>query len=105
MNMKETIRQIHNMIKESDPNLSQDDEAYKAAAVLLLSANIGPNQLAIARLLGYPRSLVAKFNYRLRKSKIWRRGKVYHSGWDDPEHGGIAFWLDVATATGLIERK
>jgi hypothetical protein len=98
------LARVGAILKKMDPNLKPNDEGYKAAAVLLASVNVGPDQERIAKALGYPRSLVSRFSSNLRKCGVWRNGKVY-ADWDDPETGGCAFWLDVCVALGLLERS
>jgi len=97
----ELLARITNALKTEE--LEADDETYKAAAVLLASATLGPNPAAIAKTLKYPSALVAKFNYNLRKSGVWKRGRVF-ANWGDKETGGVAFWMDVMVAQGLMER-
>lgn len=103
LSSSDLLARIREGIKSSDPNVNEDDESYKAAAVLLAAINVGQNQSKIVKLLGYPRALVAKFAYNLKKSGVWKNGKTY-AEWNDPENGGIAFWMDVCVAQGLMER-
>lgn len=100
---KEMIDRIGKELRKADPKLKPDDEGYKAAAVLLASLEIGPNPIEIGKALGYPRSLLSKFNYHLRRNGIWKQGKV-RANWDDPEEGMINFWLSCLVAQGLMEK-
>lgn len=97
------LQEIKNEIKRMDPNCPEDDEAFKAQVVLLASAVIGPGIDGLRKFTGYPRSLLAKFNHNLRKSGVWRNGKVC-ANWDDEKDGGISFGLDTCVALGLMER-
>ena len=99
----DVLARLHAAVRESDPNINPDDEPYKAAVVLLASANVGPNDRKIAKLTKYPLALVQEFGDRLRQSRVWKDGKVWCE-WDDPESGGVAFWLDVSIAVGWLKR-
>lgn len=89
-------------VQEADPALSKSDPAFKAACVLLASANLGPEDLKIAHLMGLPLEVVSEFGDRLRKCGIWKNGKV-HVDWSG-EDGEIAFWMDCLVATGVFKR-
>ena len=101
--MKVTIGRIHEEVARLDPKLLKaDEESYKAAVVLLSSAQVGPNIKRIAKFARYPRATVAQFSRMLRKNRVWRGERIY-TNWFD-ENGGVSFWLDVLAARGFVER-
>jgi len=100
---KDLVKRINLELKRLDPRLSPEDESFKAAAVLLAGLEIGLNISKLSKALGYDRSLVCKFAYNLRKSRVWRGRKTY-ANWNDEESGGVAFWMDVCVAQGLMEK-
>lgn len=91
-------------LKKSEPEMDENDESFKAAVVLLASARIGTSQSTLHKVTGYSRPQIAKFSHYLKKSGIWRGRKVY-AEWADKENGVIAFWCDVLTAQGILERS
>ena len=102
--MKKILKStIFKEIKRLDKTLEEDQEGFKAAAILLASVCVGPNQKKIAAFLKYPRTLVAKFASNLKQNKIWRGKKVY-ANWGDKKNGVIEFWCDVLVAQGLLKR-
>lgn len=95
-------REVEQAAREIDSDA--EGESLLAIKVLLASAFHGPNVKRIANLLGVPRKLIYPMSRRLRESGVWRGGKVYHSGWDDDETGGVALLCDVCVALGWLER-
>lgn len=99
MNMKQA--------KDAARGVAGDDETadgFKVAMILLASANVGPDEATIAKVLGYPADFVSVVGKRMRKSGVWtKRGKIACE-WADPEHGGMAFAMDVSVGLGLMER-
>jgi hypothetical protein len=94
-----TLKEIEAAILKSDPNEDRANESFKAQVVLLASASYGPNQVRLAKLTGYPRPLIAKFNHNLRRNGVWKNGKV-HGDWSD----GVGFMADVCVALGFTNR-
>ena len=93
-------------IKNMDSSLSENDESFKIAFVLLLAANYGLKDLPrIKRVSGYDTLFLAKTVTDMRNTGLWKNGKLVHSGWLDKKSGGMAFWLDVAVVRGWLERK
>lgn len=98
------FKEIKKAVHQIDPALSEDDEAFKAMAVLLSSAVCGPNVVKLKRFTSYPSDLLNKFAYRLRRNGIWKGARVY-ADWMDPEEGGAALILDSLVAQGMMERQ
>lgn len=99
---KITATKIKKEIMKWDPGLSPDEEGFRAAVVLVSSAHVGPNIRRLVKFTGYSYGQIAKFGHNLRKSKIWRGGRV-EAGWSG-EDGGIALACDINVALGFIER-
>lgn len=101
-----TLNFIKREVERIDLGVKPEDDEYKIAVVLLSSLRVGPNIKRLAKYTKYPRSIIAEFSKNLRKSGIWRGGKICHSGWfDEDGSGGIAFILDCSAGLGLIERS
>jgi hypothetical protein len=98
-----TVQTIEDEIAKMDPALKRDSEAFKIAVILMSAAVVGPTQKALLAFTHYPRRLVAMVWSRARRQRIFVRGKVC-ADWLDKD-GGMAFWLDVATVQGLLERR
>lgn len=102
MNLAEMKQALHEM----DQNLSEQDEVFGAGLVLLAAVDTGQTSVApLQTTTGLPVNTVRKFVRNLKANGIFKDGKIYHSGWDDEESGGIAFWLDAAVAVGLVRRS
>lgn len=100
-----TLTEIENFVIDADPNLDMEEEAFKAAVILLSSAVFGTDIDTLAAFTGLPYNLIGKFADNLERSGVWKDGAVYHSGWDNEGMKGvISFWLDVAIATGHVIR-
>ena len=100
---KMKIEKIRKEVKNMDPNLDARTMAFKAAVCLLSGLQVGTNPSAIAEFTGFPLKTVQGFAEHLVKSGVWNDGKTY-CNWFDEEHGGIAFWCDVAVAQGYLQR-
>lgn len=99
-----TIQEIKKAVKEMDPNLKTTDPAYKTAILLIATANVGPTQPKLCALTRYPAATVKTFLERGRESGVLKGTKINHSGWFDKKDGGMAFWLDVLTVQGMVQR-
>lgn len=95
--------EIYKEIKTMDPKLKQDDECFRAAAIMLTALNVGLNQKRVSQFLDYPSADVATVFQRLEKSGVFKKRKI-HCTWADPEEGGISFWMDVGVAVGWFKR-
>jgi len=101
--MKTTKQSLANILRELDPNLSPDDEAYQAAEIMLGGLTVQFDTPKLAMLTGYPTEFIERIKHNLSRAKILKDGKI-HSNWLDKEEGAIIFWIDLAVATGLMER-
>jgi hypothetical protein len=100
------LEKLKAAIHASDPNITEDAEAFQAALVLLAAADMDSTSVApLTAATGVPYALVRKFVRNLKLNGVFRGGKIHHSGWDDEQHGGIAFWMDVCVAEGLMIRS
>lgn len=102
--MSITLKKVKKMLRDYDKNLKLGTREYNASLVLMSSAFIGFNENKLAAFTKVPVKQVREFAKNLRASKVWHRGKFYHSGWDDEKSGGIAFALDSCVALGFLKR-
>lgn len=105
MNIK-ALNEAHAIVQSMDKNISEDDETFKAAVVMIfpLVSDTGYNIKKIAKEAGMSRPFVGKIVKNLKKNKIWHQNVIHHSGWMDDKTGTISFWLDALCALGHIER-
>lgn len=102
--MTATIEDITSAVEGLDPNLDPNLDTFRSALLLLSSAVVGPDEAKVAAFTGLPAAFVAERAERLRASGVWTgEGKIAADWWDE-ETGGIAFWIDVNVAEGLMER-
>ena len=99
-----TYSDVQAKIHRMDPNLSEDDEVFDVACLLLSSTIVGPNKRRLRSFTGLSREFIDRTGHLLRRNGVWRAGKVY-GDWDDEDTGGIAFWTDVCIGAGLMERS
>ncbi len=91
-------------VKKLDPNIKEDEEAFKVACILLASAFEGADSIKIGKLLKLPVKDIKKYEANLRKNNVWKENKVY-CDWFNNETGSISFWLDVNVALGYVEKS
>lgn len=99
-----TLDEIKAAIREMDPDLDENEPAFKTATLLLASTQIGHDQWKLAKFCRLPRSYVRERAENFKANGIWRNGKIIAGNWFDEEEGGIAFWLDVTVGDGLLQR-
>lgn len=104
MATKMTLEKVKAEVRKMDPNLDSESSSFRAAVVLLAGLVVGANADSIAEFTGYSRAEVRKFGSNLRECGVWRGSKTA-CGWDDPESGGVAFWMDVCVAEGTLRRS
>lgn len=104
MKNDKALRQVIKEVKALDSNLKEEDETFKVAVIVMSSCIVGPNIQRLSKFTKYPRHYIAPLAKRLRKNGVWVKGKI-RCEWFEEEAGGIAFWLDVGVAQGLIERR
>ena len=100
---KITATKIRREVMKWDPGMSPDKPEFRAAVVLLSSAQVGPNIRRLAKFTGYRSAEIAEFSRNLRKSRIWHGGRI-QAGWFG-EDGGIALACDINVALGYIVRS
>lgn len=91
-------------IHEMDPNVKLDEPAAIAAAMLMAGVKHGAVEDVVIQKAGLPREQALEIAARLRAGGVWDGLKTVHSGWDDPESGDIAFWMDAMVGTGMLQR-
>lgn len=97
---KAALRKAWKQINGPNPS-SVDNEGL----FLLAAAQVGPRKyVKIAELAGLSRSQSLKLSRRARETGLFSNMKILHSGWLDPEDGGIAFLCDVLVLAGQFER-
>lgn len=94
-----------NAVRALDPKLDLNDQSAYCAAMLLCAAKNGASDGDVIQRTGVPLAAGKAIAWRLRRNRVWRKTATHHSGWDDPESGGIAFWLDVNVGTGMMRRS
>lgn len=97
-----TLEQIKKEVKALDPDLEKG-ETFNIALILMSSCIVGPNIQRLSKFTRFPRSYIAKFSRRLRENRVWVKGKI-QCEWFEKEAGGIAFWMDVMVAQGIVTR-
>ena len=100
-----TIDVIRDEVRALAPALSERDQAFTTALILLSALVVGPNDQAVADFTGLSLSTVQKRTRNLRAGGLWGHDGKIHADWFDEETGGISFWLDVAVADGLMVRE
>lgn len=99
-----TLAETVALLKELDPKLTEDDEAFRAGLVLLTAANVGANVRRVASFTGFPRREVSAYAARLRANGIWKNGRIHVEWAEGGEGSGVAFWCDVNVACGIFQR-
>ena len=100
---KMTLKRLKEEVDHLDPNMEKESETYRAYVVLLASAFVGPDVDKLVKFTKYDRAEIKTMAGRLKKSKVWKNGKVY-ADWRGKD-SGIALAMDVGVALGLIERQ
>ena len=100
-----SLEEIKKEIKHMDKSLSEKDDAFKAAVILLAgsSGEVIKGVPQLAKYTGYPKEFVKKIVGNARKNRIWIKGITY-CDWFDEKNGAIAFWLDVGVVLGYLEK-
>ncbi len=98
-----TVKDYESLVNENWPD--ERPEVHRAMVCLLAAAgDVGPSVIRLAVFTGYDQREIAQLSRNWRKSKIWQREKIKHSGWFDEEGGGIAFLMDTMVGMGSLER-
>lgn len=100
-----TYERIKQIVHEMDEGLTDEsDPAFRIAALLLSSLQVGPDVIALTVYTGEHAEWIASIADRLVRSKVWTADGKVQANWFDDETGGIEFWMDVAVGNGLVER-
>lgn len=94
--------EIFDAVRALEPALEPSDRRFQVAIVCLAGAVVPHLVYDVRRFTGYRLEFVGPVVRRLRDQGIWRDGTV-PAAWFG-EGGGLAFWLDVAVAEGLLDR-
>ena len=104
MNKNTTRDLVVGLITEIDPSLSQTEPVFSYAMVVGASVFLGANEAEIASEMEMDRDFVDAAGSRLRRSGLWKDGKVPAlEHWSDEDGGGIAFLLAVSVASGDVK--
>lgn len=98
------LQDIKAEVQHLDPTLKRKDRSFRTAVILLASVT---NDLKTSEELRDFTKYQLRECYtclkNLRSNGLgWRGDTFVHSGWDDKETGGVAFWIDVAVANGQL---
>lgn len=96
-----TKDEIVTMLKELDPNLTEDSPSFAGALILLAATEVGADAERVASFTGLPLEEVARREAHLRANGVWDGEMVIHSDWFD-EDGGFGFWMDVLVGEGML---
>ncbi len=98
-----TVDNCKRQIKELDPKLSEEDDGFKAAVIMLYGSLSGFHHVkTLHSKCGYDMEFTKMVARNLRNNGIWASGNTY-ADWDR-DGGAAEFWLHVAVALGFIER-
>jgi hypothetical protein len=101
-----TVETMRGWIRGADPNLSEADEAFEAALVLLAALRLGHRDRGrLAEFTGVHPYRVNLFAERLEAAQVWAEDGMTACTWWDKDSNDLDFWLDVSVATGLLERS
>lgn len=100
MNLSEIYKTVH----ELDEALGEEESAFKTAALLITLLQMPPDAQALSRFLKLPLNFVEERLDRLKTQGVLDADGKICTDWFDEESGGVAFWMDVAVAEGILER-
>lgn len=98
------LSEIYKTVHDLDKALGEDEDTFKTAALLIALLQMPPDASALSRFLKLPIGFVEERLKRLRAQGVLDANGTVLADWFDEEHGGVAFWMDVAVAEGLLER-
>ena len=101
---KPTIARIRREVKHLDSALPENDESFKAAVVMLSMLVVGTDVPPLSMFTGYAPDFVEPLVERLQANGVVQRDGTIAANWFDENEGGIAFWMDVCVAQGLMKR-
>jgi hypothetical protein len=103
MSAQVTLTQIQDEVNRMDPSLKGKGGHFRSAVLLLSALAVGTSLDDLVGFTGYRRSFVEPRVKRLQQSGVFTRDGQIAAQWFD-ENGGIAFWMDVCVAEGLMQR-
>jgi hypothetical protein len=99
-----TIERVRREVQRMDSQLTPEDDAFKAAVVCLSAAATGQTTVTeLARFTGYQNGEIAEWVRNLKANGVFLKRGVIAADWFGKD-GGIAFWMDVNVALGLMQR-
>ena len=98
-----TLDEIKTEIKKLDPNLSEDDDTFKTAVMMLSALFTGQDRQRLSDFTGLSPEFIEPREARLKENGIWVDGKI-HADWFEGDNGVWSFWLDVNVAEGKMRR-
>jgi hypothetical protein len=104
MKRKFSLGWFEKEVKRLDPQVNKEDDAFKTGVLLLASLQEGANIQRLAKFTGYDKGFIRERAARARKNGIFVGGEV-RCDWFDEKAGGVAFWVDVLVAQGLLARS
>lgn len=100
-----TVGNVKKEIKRMDPALDENDDAFKAAVIMLYGSITGKHHSrSLQAKTGYPMDFIVSVTGNLRKSGIWTKDGKTAADWNNEESGGVEFWIHVSVGLGFIER-
>lgn len=91
-------------IKRLDPKAQEGSEDFSTALMLLAGLIVGANEKKISQFTELPLYFIRPRAKRLREHGVWDGNKSCVD-WFRKGEGGIAFWMDVLVAQGLMKRS
>jgi hypothetical protein len=97
-----TQKIVDRMIK--DDVIGDEPEEKDATLVVVAAWVAGTNLASIRKETGLSAARIRPYADRLKKSGVWRRGKVVAGPWNDDEELSIEIMLQINVALGFVER-
>jgi len=98
------LKDFEKEVQRLDPKTAPEEPAFKTGVLLLSALQVGPNVDRLAKFTGYSKTFIRERAKRCRENGIFIGSKVACE-WFDKECGGVAFWMDVLVAEGLMAKK
>jgi hypothetical protein len=92
------------IVRSMDEGLAGSDPEFNIAVVLLACLAVGTLIPDVARETHLPRHFVSGVIRRARRERVITGKNKLSVNWQDPEIGGVAFWMDVAAVQGFLHR-
>jgi hypothetical protein len=98
-----TREQLVAAVLNLDKNLIEGEVYFKTALFMLGALYVGHDLGKLEKLTGVEREFIEPRADRLRRARIWVKDDKTACEWFE-DGGGVAFWIDVAVAEGLMNR-